>query len=49
MLSKVEFDDENEKDYYESKTMKTNTKKDELIEMYGEIQSKLILFSNLEV
>ena len=46
MLAQVEFDDENERTYFEAKTGRTNTKKDELVEIYYEIKTKLILFSS---
>jgi len=46
MVAQVEFDDENEKTYFETKTGRTNTRKDELVEIYYEIKTKLILFSS---
>ena len=48
MIPQIAFDDINEKSYYEYKAKKSKIKKDELIEMYHEIRSKLVLSSFAE-
>ena len=47
MVNQISFEDENELKYFESKTRRTNTKKDELLEVYHELKTKLVLFSHL--
>ena len=47
MVNQISFEDENELNYFESKTRRTNTKKDELLEVYHELKTKLVLFSHL--
>ena len=47
-MDKVEFEDENERTYYEKKCTKTGAKKDELIDLHNEFKAKLILFSSLD-
>jgi len=46
MLTKIEFEDENEKKYFEAKVKKSNIKKDELIGMFNQLKTQLILSSN---
>ena len=43
MLSNIAFEDENEKQYYETKIKKSNIKKDELIEIFNQLKSEMII------
>ena len=46
MMDKIDFEDENEKKYFEGRIKKTVIKKDELIEMFNELKTKLILYKD---
>ena len=48
MIEKLDFEDENEKSFYEIKCSKSGARKDELIILHKEMTDRTILFSSIE-
>ena len=47
IMEQITFNDENERKFFEGKVQRNNTKKDELVEIFNQLKSKLVFFGNI--